>query len=151
MRSIKTELIIKTLIGALIGALIGVVIWAMLYVFGVYSDELVLDRIALLAQLAGCVLLGAVNMGGSTIYSIESWSLWKVTLIHYLLSMSSLVAASTVLGWYDLPALLIMLVICTFVYILIWLANYISYKRSVNSINRDLKLMLNKEQEGDHR
>ena len=147
MGDIKTRFFINTLIGALAGVLI----WVMLYMLGVYPDELVLDRPAMLAQLTGSLLLGALNMGGSTIYGIERWSLWKVTLIHYLLSMSSIVLASTVLGWFDMRTLIIMLAVCTFIYVLIWLVNCINYKRSVKKMNRDLELMINKEQEGDHR
>ena len=144
------DLRIRAVINTLIGALIGVLIFAVIYLFGGYSDEMVLDRPTLLAQLAGCVLLGALNMGGSTIYGIESWSIWKVTLTHYIFSMSSLLIASTLLGWFDPPALLIVVPVCTVIYVCIWLANYISYKRSVKSMNRDLELMINKEQEGDH-
>lgn len=142
---LKYSFIIRTLTGALLGLLI----WILLFLCRVYPDELVLDRSALMFQLAGSLLLGAVNMGGAVIYEIESLGIWKPTLIHYILSMSSLTAASLILGWFDRGMLVIMLLVCTAIYIIIWLVNFLFNKHSVRTMNRDLELLMKKKQDGD--
>ena len=137
---LKYRFIIKTLVGALLGLLI----WVILFMCGAYTDEMVLDRSALMIQLAGSLLLDALNMGGAVIYEIESLGIWKPTLIHYILSMSSLTAASLILGWFDRGMLVIMLLVCTVIYFIIWLVNHLFYKHSIRTMNRDLELMMKK-------
>ena len=142
---LKYRFIIKILVGAVLGLLI----WVILFLCGAFPDEMVLERRALMIQLGGSMLLGAVNMGGAILYEIESLGLWKPTLIHYILCMSSLTAASIILGWFDRGMLVIMLLICTVIYFIIWLVNYLFYKHSVRTMNRDLELMMKKKQDGD--
>ena len=146
---IAEKLKYRFIIRALVGALLGLLIWVILFLCGSYSDETVLDRPALMIQLAGCMLLGVVNMGGAILYEIESLGLLKPTLIHYILCMASLTAASLILKWFEPGTLVIMLLICTVIYVIIWLANYLFNKYSVRTMNRDLELMMKKKQDGD--
>ncbi|MBP5608288.1 MAG: DUF3021 family protein, partial [Lachnospiraceae bacterium] len=74
----------------------------------------------------------------------EKWGLLKCTLIHYAATMGGFLLISLILKWYssdEIPALLLMLLILTLVYLLIWLANFISYRIQLNKINRKIDLL----------
>ena len=133
------------------GALMGLLVWGILFLTGAYPDEMVLDRPALIAQLAGSVLLGAINMGGTIVYGIERLGLTRSTLIHYILSMTTIFIASMVLGWFPLDKMLWVWLIFSAVYFVIWLVNLIYWKTSVKNMNRDLEQMRNSRDKGDRK
>ena len=144
MGEIKTKILIKSMIGALIS----VGICLTLYAFGAY-DEMIFDRPAVLAQFLGSMLMGALCMGGSVAYEIDSWSLGKATLVHYVATIGAFICASSLLHWFDGVVLLIAIICCTVAYFIIWLVNYLLWKKEIRTINSDLAEMKRKEEE-DH-
>ena len=85
---------------------------------------------------------GVLSMGGSAVYSIEKWSVLRCTLTHYLAVMAGIYTCAFTLRWFavtDTKAILIMFLILTPPYFLIWLINYISYKAELKKINRELE------------
>ena len=125
-------------IGFALGVLIGM---AFLLPFGFGSIGAVhgMDRFALHLMMSG--LLGAVNMGSTTIYSLERWSLLRCTLSHFLIAMACLCLIGFAMGWFDPrePITLWTLAICVVVYFIIWLIMYRLYKRQIRRINAALK------------
>lgn len=107
--------------------------------FGAYSAQHGLGRLMLYLLLSG--VLGAVNMGSSTIYSLERWGLLRCTLTHFCITMTSVCAVGLALGWLSLrqPGTLWMLAGCTVVYFIIWLVMYLIYKRQIRRINAALR------------
>lgn len=86
-------------------------------------------------------LYGMLAMGGSTVYSIESWGILKCTVVHYLVTMIGFFAIAFSFRWYtgeNLVAAFITFLIMTVVYAMIWFGNYITYKIQLEQINREL-------------
>ena len=145
MGEIKTKILIKSMIGAL--ASVGICL--MLYAFGSY-DDIFFDRPAVLAQFLGSMLMGALAMGGSVAYEIDSWSLGKATLVHYIATIGAFICASSLLHWFGGIVLLIAIICFTISYFIIWLVNYLLWKKEISKINSDLAEMKRKEEEEDH-
>ncbi len=144
MSEIKTHLIIKTLAGALIGIMISV----MLLFFGSY-DHMISDKPFLLAQFLGSCLLGAICNGSSTVYELESWSIGKITLVHYTICMVTFIPCCIFLQWFPVKVLLIVLIIFTVVYFIIWLINFLFWKREVTELNQGLEQLAQKDEKGE--
>ncbi|MCR5847032.1 MAG: DUF3021 domain-containing protein [Lachnospiraceae bacterium] len=145
----KKELISKTIIRALIGAIIGIAISiAICLISGSYRD-IINHPGAFVAQVTGSALLGLVNMGAMSIYDIESWGLVKTTVIHFIISFTSFLLANTLLGWFERNVLVIVIIAFVSVYFLIWLIQYLVWKKEIKNLNNDLKNMISKEEEGD--
>ncbi|MCR4787452.1 MAG: DUF3021 domain-containing protein [Lachnospiraceae bacterium] len=142
MGEIKTKILIKSMLGALMS----VGICLVLYVFGSY-DNIIFDRPAMIAQILGSMLMGALCMGGSVAYEIDSWSLGKATLVHYVATIGAFICASSLLHWFDGVVLLIAIICCTVGYFFIWLINFLLWRKQIRRINSDLAEMKRKEEE----
>ena len=125
-------------IGFALGTLIGLA-FLLPYGVGAFWAERGAKRFALHVVMSG--LLGAVNMGSTTIYSLEHWSLMRCTLTHFLITMSCMCLVGFSMGWFDLrqSVTLWMLAICVVIYFIIWLIMYLMYKRQIRRINTALK------------
>lgn len=97
------------------------------------------DRTALYLLLSG--LMGAVNMGATTIYSLERWGLLRCTLTHFALCMASVCAVGFSLGWLSPsdPFTLWMLAGCVAAYFVIWAVMYFRYRRKIRRMNAALR------------
>jgi hypothetical protein len=106
---------------------------------GTYYVQKGADGLALYLALSG--LLGAVGMGGTTIYSMEHWGLLRCTVTHFVITLLAYCAVGFTLGWLDLrqPATLLMFLGYVIAYFIIWLSMYIKYKRQIRRINEALK------------
>lgn len=71
-----------------------------------------------------------------------------VTIIHYAITLAVFVLDSVLLKWFPYGVLPIVILIFTGAYFIIWLINYLIYKRSIRDINSDLD-ELRKREEGD--
>lgn len=86
-------------------------------------------------------LYGVLAVGGSVVYSIEEWGLVKCTVIHYVAVMTGYFALAFSLHWisvHDTEFILIMLAAMTAGYIMIWLINFLSYRKKIKQINQEL-------------
>lgn len=138
--NIKNKAIFLTMLGFSIGLLIG----AGMYV-GLATDEHMLNRGALMAQLIGSGIYGAIAMGGSVVYEIESWSLLRATVTHYVTTFFSFFVVNFLLKWFDGLTVLIAFLFFTVAYFIIWLIMYTSWKREVRRINQELSEMIMKD------
>lgn len=125
-------------IGFILGILVGMG-FLLPYGIGAYCAAHGVGRMALHLAMSG--LLGVVNMGSTTIYTLEHWSLLRCTLTHFLIAMSCMCLIGFTMGWFDPrePVTLWMLAICVVVYFIIWLIMYLLYKRQIRRINAALK------------
>ncbi len=124
--NLKTGLTIKILIGCLVGGFICV----MLYAFGAY-DDIIMDKPAVIAQILGSMIFGAICMGTQIVYDIESWGIRKSTTIHYLICIIAFIFASSILKWFRADIMWMVLIIFTISYVFIWLIYSAIYKREV--------------------
>ena len=128
---IKNKMIIRGRIGFIIGMFISMA-------FCIYGDA-EFDRFLVINLLAGG-LVGLINNGSSAVYDIESWGTTKATVIHYISTVVVFLTIALSLGWFrpDMT-LLIFMIIFTVVYVIIWLSEYLYFKKTVNDINKELE------------
>ena len=85
MKGLWIRTAILAAVGFMTGLLVGL---GFLAITGIreYYTQVGLGRFALYMLLSGA--LGAVNMGATTIYSLEEWGLLRCTLTHFLIAMT---------------------------------------------------------------
>lgn len=150
----KKRFFIKCLIGFAGGILVGltiIVISSMatndmkpIFVDPEFAEAIGNTPLAILIQSILSGLLGLVGLGGSEMYSIESWSILKATLIHFVAVMVVFLAVSFTLRWMsikEMPAIFIILGVFILVYAIIWLTQYLKGKKQVRDMNSGLEKM----------
>ncbi len=85
-------------------------------------------------------IYGAVAMGSSVVYGIEKWSIARATATHFLLVFALYFLLVISMGWFSLSDPVFWIVVGAMVagYILIWLLQYLSYKRQIREMNDEL-------------
>ena len=128
----------RAIVGFALGMLVGLGIMAVGGVRAFYERHGA-GRVAMYLAMSG--LLGAVNVGTTTIYSLERWSILRCTLTHFAIAMTSVCAIGFSQGWFSLhdPVTLWILLGEVAAYVVIWLIMYLSYKREIRRINEALK------------
>ncbi len=121
---------LSALIGFVIGALIGI---------GFMLGEWPGLQEALPHILLGGIY-GAAAMASSVVYDIEKWSIARVTVTHFLFAFALYFLVNITMGWFRLddPVFWIVIAVMVIVYVLIWLFQYLSYKRRIREMNREL-------------
>ena len=86
-------------------------------------------------------LYGAAAMGSTVIYDVEKWSIARATATHFLLSFALYFLLVITMGWFRLddPVFWIVVAAMALGYILIWLFQYLSWKRKIREMNEQLK------------
>lgn len=130
MRKKATLLI---LIGFITGAAIGI-----LFTLARSSEGL---KASDLPQFLLGGIYGAVAMGSSLVYDIEKWSIARATATHFLLVFALYFLLVTAMGWFRLddPVFWIVISVMVIAYVLIWLFQYLAYKRKIQAMNEELK------------
>ena len=95
---------------------------------------------ALLHILLGGIYGGAA-MGSSVVYDIEKWSIARATAAHFLLVFALFFLLVITMGWFslDAPAFWIVVGAMAAGYVLIWLLQYLSYRRKIRKMNDELQ------------
>ena len=129
---IKSRFLIKLFSGAFISMGISVLIsmfsWGPEYVNSHGIDTLI--------QLGGSAVYGAIAMGGSIVYDIESLGILKSTAGHYVATFVAFLIANHTLKWFGSGLMLvIILIIMTFIYVVIWLVQYLLWRKEIREIN----------------
>lgn len=128
----------RFLFKALLGFTIGLLITAAISSFCIPRDELA-SGIMLFMQFIGSGLFGTIAMGGSIVYEFENWSLARATITHYLVTFISFLIVNYLLGWFDNRIIAIALIALTVGYLLIWMFEYLSWKKQVRDLNKYLE------------
>lgn len=134
---------------ALIGALMGIAICLILYGFGLYDEIIIDDKPFVIMQFVGSALNGIICMGSTIVYDIDNLGLSKVTLLHYVITLVSFLCFNFLLGWFSEFNIILILVVFTVAYFIIWLVNYLIYKREIRRMNKDLEYIKQKAGESD--
>ena len=137
-----SELWKKTILHAAIGFVLGILVglgFLSITGVGAYYVQKGASGLALYLALSG--LLGAVGVGGMTIYSLEHWGLLRCTVAHFAITLTAYCAIGFTLGWLDLrdPATPLMFLGYVVAYLIIWLVMYLKCKRQIRQINEALK------------
>ena len=85
-------------------------------------------------------IYGAVAMGSSVVYGIEKWSIARATATHFLLVFALYFLLVISMGWFrpSDPVFWIVVGAMVAIYILIWLIQYLSYRRQIREMNDEL-------------
>ena len=85
-------------------------------------------------------LYGGAAMGSSVFYDIEKWSIARATATHFLLVFALFFLLVMTMGWFSLnaPAFWIVVGAMAAGYVLIWLIQYLSYRRRIRKMNDQL-------------
>ena len=137
----------KALWLSLIGFVLGVGVGVMFHTLSGPDTYLAREehRLGLMLYFLLSGVYGAVNMGTSAVYGIDSWSILKCTATHFAISVGSSLlffGAMILMGWMAMPSLswcLLMLAAFVAVYFLIWLLQYLAYRRRVRQMNEKLR------------
>ena len=135
-----------TLLG-LTGFVLGIMIWAGFALMSGSSEGL---RDAFPHLLLGG-LYGAMAMGSSVAYAVEKWSIARATATHFLLMFGLYCLLVLSMGWFRIedPVFWIVIAVMAVGYVLIWLLQYLAYKRKVQQMNDDLRMLKAKMKSSD--
>ena len=142
---LNPELKRKFIILSLIGAFLSILICIFFSVRSGSYEYLKNHKIWMLIEIVGSAVFGIISMGGSVCYDIESWSLIRATITHYVTVMIAFLIADFVLGWFPHSVLLVITIAMTIIYIIIWFVMYSIGKKNINEMNADLERFREKE------
>ncbi len=150
----EKRIILKSIIGFIMGIVVGLLITAIASMFGENKEIVIVSpefaqsigntALAFVIQSVLTGMLGVAGYGGSELYRIESWSLLRSTLTHFILVISLFFVIAFTLKWIDIgdiPTMLIMLGSYIAVYFIIWLVSYLKVNHQVRDINTGLEKM----------
>ncbi len=142
-------------LGIIVGTLITAATATMTYADGTLylcSRQLIEDvgnpLLAFTIQCFATGIYGAIAMGGSAVYSIEEWSIARCTVTHFFSTIVCLYILGFFMRWFtleDFSSLLTMFVIFVIPYIIIWMVNYLSCRKELRKINRELEILKSSE------
>ena len=142
-RKTNTGHLVKVfIILALVGFLSGLLIELFICLALSTKEEPFSEMPDLFMKLIGSGLYGAVVMGGTIVYHIESWGLWRVTISHYTLTLVSFLITNALLGWFSSDLLIVVLIIFTVAYMIIWFVEFLIWRHTVKKMNEDLEHMI---------
>lgn len=92
-------------------------------------------------QFALSCLMGFAFAISSAYFEIESWSIAKQTLLHFITISIVYFPTAIYLGWVEFKLLQIIVFVGIFflIYVTIWLTQYVILKKKINILNDGLK------------
>ncbi len=158
--NLKNKFILKASIGFSLGMLISVVINIIVTMVQNGSGDFLINNPGaayagrslgnILVELLTAGLLGMVGNGGSVVYEIESWSIVKATSTHFIFTMLVYVLVGRINGWLTPgPSIanLIQISSMFIAYVIIWLSQYLVFKKEVAALNDGIKKLKNREEQ----
>ena len=133
---LKTKFIIRALLGFSLGMILGAIIYVLMV-----SDNEPVDKVYLLMQLFGSGIMGIVGNGGAIVYDFEDWGLGRATFTHYIVTFFTMLSISEILGWFSHDILLIVVLLFSLAYLIIWGTEYFVWKKEVKQMNIQLGLL----------
>ncbi len=128
---------------AVIGAAIGLLI-ALGFLLFEHRPETFLGArggLATTLYVLYCCLFGAAAMGGQVVYEIEDWGLTRATLTHFAITLGGFCLLWYLLGLFRPGDLVFWIILASYVaaYFIIWLIQFLSYKRQIRQMNKELQ------------
>jgi len=151
----KSRVIFLSSLGFALGMMLGTVITAVTATME-YADGTVYlcskefnafigdPLLAFVIQALVSGIYGMIGMGGSSVYYIESWSILRATVSHFIATVSCYYMTAFFLRWISPSAVsdcFIMFILFLIPYLIIWLSKYLSYKSQINEINKELIIL----------
>ena len=146
----KKKIILRSILGIPIGVAVGYLItilislaWAGDY-YSPCVPELILvagsEFRAVIFQTFLCSLLGAGFAASSIIWEIEHWSIVKQTGIYFLIVSVIMMPAAYFAYWmeHSIAGFLSYFGIFVFIFVIIWLIQFIAGRRNVKKLNENL-------------
>ncbi|MCR5249114.1 MAG: DUF3021 domain-containing protein [Lachnospiraceae bacterium] len=147
----------KTVRKALLLGLIGFVIGGLVALLMLYLSEPSVfqaggDHGKILFHFLVSGIYGFIVWSSMLVYEKEEWGIVKVTLLHFIPTMGGFYLMGFLEGWLEFgtPMFFIMTISCVTGYFIIWLIQYLLYKREVARLNRELELMKAAEKDERH-
>ena len=144
----KERLIRKMLLGFVLGALVENLISLIIhlasgYGFRISNPELVQSvgkTSAVVLQILLSGIYGAICIGGTEFFCIDSWGLLRSTFTHFICVFTSFIVTGLVLRWIHVDLFsCIFLAILVIAYFLIWLFMYLRWNKSIREMNIELE------------
>jgi len=147
----KRKVIIRGFLGFPLGVFIGytiTIVTSLIWGNGYYSPvvpDLVeackneINAVALQFVLSG--ILGAACAAGSAIWENENWSVFKQTILHFLLLSFSMLPIAYFTHWmvHSLMGVLSYFAIFAALYVIIWVIQYLTWKHNIQKINDEIR------------
>ena len=97
---------------------------------------------AVALQTLLCGILGAASAASSVVWAAD-WSLLKRTVVSFLLLTLSMLPVAYVTGWMEhtVKGFLLYIAVFTLIFALIWLCQYLAWKRRVKKLNEKVRNM----------
>lgn len=137
---LRDKILFRALLGFTLGLIAGIVMYALCV-----PEGAPFEKTFFIFHLIGSSIMGLVGYGGAIVYDIESWSLGRATFTHYIVSFMTMFVISEMLGWFSHGILFYVFISFTLVYIIIWLTEYLIWKKQIREMNQDLEAMLKKQ------
>lgn len=137
---IRNKFMFRMLLGFTLGLIAGIVMFALCV-----PDGAPFDRSYFICHLTGSGIMGLVGYGGAIVYDIESWSLGRATFTHYIVSFMTMFVISELMGWFSHDILFYVFLVFSVVYAMIWMTEYLVWKKQIRQMNDELKVMLKKD------
>ena len=133
----------QILLLSVIGAVMGIAIWLIMLLAinskalsdGSHSSGIIILNVILSA------VFGALCMGGAVVYDIEEWRILRATFTHFVIVFASFNVVGLSLKWFSFGSIEYWIIHAVMIaaYILIWLVQYLIFKRKVKELNRELE------------
>ena len=97
---------------------------------------------AVALQTLLCGILGAASAASSLVWTAD-WSLLKRTVVNFLLLTGAMLPIAYVTGWmeHSVKGFLLYFAAFTLIFALIWLCQYLAWKRRVKKLNEKVQSM----------
>ncbi|MCR5098685.1 MAG: DUF3021 domain-containing protein [Lachnospiraceae bacterium] len=151
----RTRIVYQSVLGVALGMIIGVGLCAIIgyvqyrevsYCAPEFVDYIGDPAKALVIEALICGIMGGIDWGSATVYYLESWSVLRATITHFIVVMVVYYPIAFYLRWLS-PSemtdnMTVFACMCV-AYVMIWLSNYLSSRARVREINRDLEEIKN--------
>lgn len=133
------EVLKRGMLGILIGAFINQVIFSIIAVnTGINGDitaKIVVDQFLISA------ILGFFMAAESVIFSIETWSTLKQTIVHFIVMSIVFFPISIVGKWMpeNVVGKIVYVIIFVLIYVVIWVSYRIYWNKKIRELNHELK------------
>ena len=143
----------KISILAIIGFVIGIIV-SLCFGWGFFRE--IKEGKETIGTFIRFLIIGGINgmicMGSTQVYDIESWSILRCTVTHFLITATSYFTMGCLQGWMNMGDISVVIItICILVgYFFIWLIMYLRYNREIRKMNEELKKMKDQDKEKDN-
>jgi ABC-type multidrug transport system fused ATPase/permease subunit len=136
------KVILRGLLGIPIGVFINITIVLITsLIHGYLSYEATSPLKDYTIQYSVSIVIGFVFAVASTIFEVDTWSILKQTVIHFIIISITFLPCAILAGWMKLDFMDILIYCMNFaiIYVVIWIVQYFIWKNRIVKLNRKLK------------